>query len=260
MHAGIFEHSTHHESGRVLYAYKHGYNCESMEPSANDPGGGVSKLNGGADTPLIQALLSGNSGSIAAADLPRAVEIALKLYDINCAATCAGIFFSNEGRVTDDTEIVIPGQDMKFLQRLDAFLNAQSASSPGRLNSTLSRIFSELKKDENWQPILMLAKALLDTEEKKITRFTIEDALMKGGFHPRRPQASGERFNLGIREDEGRKTEKLPTVAVNPDETLLNKSLKDFLRLIDRPLNEDEIDASVNYLKLLFRKSGHGDT
>ena len=101
-----------HESGRVVYAYKNGFTCDAIELSETDPGSGKSKLNGGEDTPYINAILSGKTQAIVLEDPIKAVDIAKKLMKVYCAGSCAKIYVENGKKLDSQTEIDIPGQDL----------------------------------------------------------------------------------------------------------------------------------------------------
>lgn len=248
----------YHESGRVAYAYQCGYSCESILLSEEDSGAGVSKLNAGADGEAVQLILNNKQQAASTATNEKAIAVARKLMKIYCAATCAEIFFREEKQIGGQTEIEIPGQDIKYINLIQAFLKNNVPNHPADYPSQIiKQIFGELKQDDNWNLIETLAAAILKTEEKKITRFSIEDAVMKAGFKPQRKQAIGlNDFDMTVREDNTKRknTASSESYAALEEEKQLDSTLKNFLRLIKRELNEEELNASVDYLKQIFNR------
>lgn len=246
----------YHESGRIAYAYQCGYTCESMELSEMDSGAGVSKLNAGADGEFIQRILSGKPQASDTAITNKTIDIARKLMRIYCAASCAEIFFKEGKRINAQTEIEIPGQDMKYINIIQSFLKNNVPNHPPDYPSQiLTQIFRELKQEDNWSVIETLVQATLKTEEKKINRFYIEDALMKAGFKPERKQPSTlHNFDMKLKEDDTKRDDiaSSKSFADSTEEKLLDNTVKNFLRLIKKELNEEELDASVKYLKQVF--------
>lgn len=246
----------YHESGRVAYAYQCGYSCESIELSEMDSGAGVAKLNAGADGESIQLILKDKTQAPNTVITEKAIEVAKNLMKIYCAASCAEIFFKEEKQINSQTEIEIPGQDIKYINMIQSFLKNNSPNHPSDFPSQIiTQVFRELKQEDNWKVIETLAQTILKTEEKKINRFYIEDALMKAGFTPeRKQQVALQNFDLKVKEDET-KADKIPAPAAQQlREQLLNNTVKNFLGLIKNPLNEEEIEASVAYLKKVFKE------
>lgn len=247
----------YHESGRVAYAYQCGYICESMELSEVDSGAGVSRLNAGADGEFVQILLAGKSNAFDTARIEKAIDIARKLMKIYCAGSCAEIFFKENKQISDETEIEIPGQDMKYINIIQTFLKNNIPNHPSDYPSQIIiQLFRELKQEDNWSVIETLAQTILKKEDKKISRFYIEDALMKAGFKPGKKQQGGlHSFDMKVKEDDTKKERPAPTKPITgvTEENALDEALKSFLRLIQHPLNEEEIEASVKFLKSVFK-------
>lgn len=249
----------YHESGRVAYAYQCGYSCESIELSEMDSGAGVAKLNAGADGESIQLILKDKTQATNTVITEKAIEVARKLMKIYCAASCAEIFFKEEKQIGVQTEIEIPGQDIKYINMIQSFLKNNVPNHPSDYPSQIiTQVFRELKQKDNWSVIETLAQAILKTEGKKINRFYIEDAFMKAGFKPeKRQQAASHNFDMKLKEDDTKKDNIVPSksFADSTEEKLLDNTIKKFLRLIKKELNEEELDASVKYLKQVFNQN-----
>jgi hypothetical protein len=176
----------YHEAGRVLFAYKCGYTCSSIKVSGKDAGAGVSSLNGGDDTPYIQAIFSGNLGDAILQQSPaKAEEVAKKLMKLYCAGNCAELFYSKNGNTDEIDEISLRAPDMKYIEILQDYLQA---SVPGHTDDyptkTILGIFEELVNVEIWKPIKTLAEVIINNGGGTIERFKIEDSIMRGGFKP----------------------------------------------------------------------------
>lgn len=254
MHIETIDLCAYHESGRVAYAYQCGYSCESITLSETDPGAGVSKLNAGADGDSIQLILKDKLPAADTAVPSKAIDIARKLMKIYCAGSCAATFCKEEKQISAQTEIEIPRQDIKYINLIQSFLKNNVPRHPADYpTQVIAQIFRELKQKDNWNVIETLAQTVLNTEGKKIHRFYVEDALMKAGFKPeQRQQASSHQFAVKVQEDETKSEKDDVSAAQQNGEQLLEKTLKNFLRLIKKPLSEEEIEASVKYLKQVF--------
>lgn len=254
MDTQIVELCAYHESARVAYAYQCGYYCESIELSEFDAGAGVSKLNGGPDNETIQLILSNKAqfGNTIIAE--KNIQTAKNLMKIYCAGSCAEIFFKNNKQIPVQTEIEIPGQDIKYINLVQSFLQNNIPGHPTDYASQIiSQIFRDFTKEENWKVIEVLAHTALKNYDKKIPRFYIEDALMKAGFKPVR-QPSIQPIEMEIREDNTPKVKTSSPTHIEEGDKILNDALKKFLGTIKRELNEEEIAASVDYLKSLFKR------
>jgi len=246
----------YHESARVLYAYKSGYYCESIELSNIDPGGGSSKLNGRADNEIIQCILSSKLISVELND-NKVIEVAKNLMKIYCAGACAVAFLNNGLSVPLQTEIEIPGQDIKYINMIQSFLKKKKSNHSDNFPSqVITQIFTEISKDDNWKTIQTLADFALKMEDKKITRFYIEDALMKAGFRRPVQQAEGRSFEMKVREEDTPEKKQSIDEPGNDNEKskLLNSALTGFLKLVKKDWTDEELKAALNYLKDVFRK------
>lgn len=244
-----------HESGRVVYAYKNGFTCDAIELSETDPGNGKSKLNGGEDTAYIQAILSGKTQAVVMENPTKAIEVAKKLMQVYCAGSCTKIYIENSKHLTSDTEIDIPGQDLKYLELIQQFLYKHVPDHPeDYLNDTMTGIFRELGKEETWKPIESLVKQMLKADYIPFTRFNIEDALMVGGFKLQKQKSGNNTFGFSVKEEDI--PQKPVAQASNSNEEQLNNALKNFLRLVKAEWSEEEMEVSINYLKSLFKKFG----
>jgi len=247
----------YHESGRVAYAYQCGYSCESMELSEMDASAGVSKLNAGADSEAIQLILKDKPQTAKTVITEKIIAVAKKLMKIYCAPSCAETFFKEDKQIGAQTEIEIPGQDMQYINLIQSFLKSNVPNHPSDYPAQIiTQIFRELKQEDNWSVIETLAQTILKTEAKKINRFYIEDALMKAGFKPeRRQQADLHNFDMKVMEDDT-KTERTASKSLtdSTEDKLLDNTVKNFLKLIKKELNEEELDASVKYLKQVFSR------
>ena len=245
----------YHESARVVYAYQCGYHCESIKLSDSDPGGGISTLNAGKDNDTIKSIINNNAQSTNTRVTSNMVDIAKNLMKIYCAGPSAENFLKNNKQIINETEIKISGQDIKYINLVQSFLENNVVGHPPDYPAQIvSQILLEFTKTENWKIIEVLAQTALKNEEKNISRFYVEDALMKAGFKPARPQ-SIQPIEMQITED---KTSKAPIHSpgqVPEKEKVINDALKKFLRSIKKELNDEEIAASVDYIKTLFKNN-----
>ncbi len=245
----------YHESGRIVFAYQCTYGCESVELSPTDSGKGNSKLNGYNDLEFIQAIFSGKPQTIITENANKANEVAKNLMKIYCAGSCAENYFENGLSADNINEMEIPGQDAKHIEQLQNFLTQQIPNHPEDYPSKIIlQIFDELKKADIWKPIEILAERILKTEEKSLNRFYIEDALMMAGFKINKQII---KQGISIQEDVSKPLKPNAISEVQPaqaDGALIDKALKDFLGLVKKDWTSDEMDASIKYLKLIFKK------
>ena len=242
-----------HESGRVVFAYLNGYTCDGIELSEDGAGSGKSKLNAGEETPLVQALISGKTAGIRADDPEKAIAVARKLLKIYCAGSCSRIYFEQAGKIDAETEIDIPGQDLRYIELMEQFLVAHDPDyKDGFVNRLMTGIFNDLGKEEIRKPIEVLARQLLKSEDKPFSRFHVEDAFRLAGFKPPRQQEA-RRFSFQVEEDH---LPKAPEPVYSVNEARLDNALKDFLLMIKSDWSQEEVDVSIQYLKSLFKKFG----
>lgn len=245
--------SAYHESGRVVMAYQCGFTCDGIELSETDSGNGKSKLNGGQDLPYVQAILSGKTAAILQANPDKAVGIARKLMKIYCAGSCAEIFHENNKQLSSETEMEIPGQDLRNIELIQQFLAKQDPGhAEDHLQVTMSHLFKEMTKEETWKPIEALAKQLLKSDGTPFTRFNIEDALMLGGYKVQKQKQEGHSFGFNIKEDTSPSRELAAPYTAN--DARLDNSLKEFFMMIKQDWSEAELNTSIQYLKKLFDK------
>lgn len=251
----ILKLSAYHESGRIVFAYQCAYGCESVELSATDSGKGNSKLNGYNDLEFIQAIFSGKTQNIITANPNKAIEVAKNLMKIYCAGSCAENFFEHDKKTSGINEMEMPGQDAGYIDKLQKFLKLQIPNHPDDYPSQIIlQVFEELKKPDVWKPIEVLAERILKSEEKSLNRFYIEDALMMAGFKINKQIIKQA---ISVQEDETKpvKHDDISEIQTEQaDGALLDKALKDFLGLVKKDWTADEMDASIKYLKMLFKK------
>ena len=250
----------YHESARIVFAYQCSYGCEGVEISETDSGKGNSKLNGYHDLEFIQAVLSGKEQTIIKKNTSRAIAVAKNLMKIYCAGSCTENFFENDKSTSGINELEIPGQDATYIDKLQKFLKQQLPSHADDYPSqVIMQIFDELKKPEVWKPIEILAERMLKSETKSLNRFYIEDALMMAGFKINKQII---KQGVTVQEEENKNPKPQESVTpvtvtpepVNSNEALIDKALKDFLLLVKKDWGADELDASINYVKLIFKK------
>jgi hypothetical protein len=254
--------SAYHESARVVYAYKAGYHCEEIQVSENDPGGGLSKLNGGNDGPIIQAILSGSASSAYA--LEDMQVVAMKLLKIYAAGACAQTKVAPQEDSAEGISLDIPGQDMQRLEKAANFLARNYGPAYDNvLTNTIRQVLGEVATESIWANIESLAKEILASPDKKVNRFRIEDTLaMCGLIEKPRPFSAGT--GISVQED------KTPSKPVqqnadaleslhgveppNEDHELLDTLLKQFLRSLKPDITDPETLAGIQYLKSIFKE------
>ncbi len=251
----ILKSGAYHESGRIVFAYKCSYGCESVELSNTDSGKGNSKLNGYHHLEFIQAILSGKPQNIISENPGKAIEVAKNLMEIYCAGSCAKNFFENNKSTDGLNELEIPAQDAGYIDKIQKFLKIHHSNHTDDYPSqVINRIFTDLMKPEIWKPIEILADRILKTEDKSLNRFYIEDTLMMAGFKINKQII---KQGISVQENETPKSKPEATPELKPDltkEKILDKALNDFLHLVKKDWATDELDASLNYLKFIFKK------
>lgn len=255
MNEEILKLCAYHESGRIVFAYQCAYGCEGVTLSDTDSGKGNSKLNGYNDLEFIQAIFSGKEQAIIKENANKAIAVAKNLMKIYCAGSCAENYFENNKSASGISELEIPGQDAGYIDKLQKFLKQQLPTHADDYPSQIiMQIFEELKKPDVWKPIETVAQRILQTEEKSLNRFYIEDALMMAGFKITKQMI---KQGVSVQEEENKKQKPEETVTHQPEQAdgvLIDKPLKDFLQLVKKDWSADELDASINYLKLIFKK------
>jgi uncharacterized protein YdhG (YjbR/CyaY superfamily) len=241
--------NAYQECGRIVFAYKNNFACDSLQLNSN------AKLNGLDKIELIQAILSNNGNNIVfKSPKNEYLKTANQLLEIACAATCSRVFFENEGNINVDIEIDIPANDLKQIETIEKFLKTYDETySNNLLNNTFVQIFSQLKKEEIWKPIENLVLHVINADELTINRFEIEDALMQAGFTIERKKVnSGFEFNLSEAETPKKQTSEIPLA----EKSELDEALVKFLYTVKTDWQEQEILVAVTYLKKLFSKFG----
>lgn len=252
----ILELCAYHESGRVVFAYLSGFYCESIELSDADFGRGKSVLNGGADMPVIQQIMSGNHQA-ASENKAKAIETAKKLMEIYVAGSCTRAYLEQLENPGQEVELDVPASDDKQIITLQNFLAAISPGfDPAYTSKCISQTFQKLKDPEIWKAIQSLTNAAAKSPERSLTRFQIEDALMAGGMKVKRPSASG--FNVGVG-DASRKSSGEGYIEPKKTEGPLSNTdilLSDFFRTIRTDWSEEEAQAAVKYVRAVIVKHG----
>jgi len=246
----------YHESGRVVFAYRAGFHCDGIELSAVDPGKGKSRLNGGADTALIQQILGGNHPVISPENRNKAIEVAQNLMDVYCAGTCTRIYLEEEGNIGELVELDVPVQDEKPIGAIQKFLTEiNPGHDPAFPSKRMAVIFKKLRAPEVWKAIQSLASTAVTNGEKLLGRFEIEDALMAGGLRVQRAASPG--FSVGLTEagkkKEGPETRASKTIEFE-SESPADILLKDFFRKVRKDWGEEEVAAATQHVKDIIRK------
>ncbi len=256
----------YHEAGRVMFAYLAGYTCDSMELA-----GGGSKLNSGHDIALVQAVFSGNPLSVPADQINRTVEVAKKLMSIECAGTCARLFYENGGSIPGELDLDIPAQNFKNIEKIQAYLQKAVLDHPDDfIMQTIVSIFKKLKDPSTWNGVQLLATKILAEETNSLTRFYIEDTLMLAGINVRRAasMASAPTFSVGVTEDEtprpATQQAKAAPVAPQPKASTIDLDSitplyvmqRDFLKRIKKDWRDNELDEAIAYINDLHKKYG----
>ncbi len=243
----------YYESGRIIIAYQLGYGCESMLLSNEDYGHGSSKLISVEDIEYIQAIFSGKTQNILAQNPTKAIQVARNLMKIHAAGACSESFYMAKTNGSSEIEIEVPSKDARYLEMAQKFLSQNLPGHPDDYPAkTIENVLSEFKKADIWKCVEMLANKILKTEDHSLTRFYIEDTLMLAGFEiKKQPLKQG----ISLKEEVGEPMEDSikPTLsAAKP----LDDALKSFLKLVKKDWADEELNASIEYLKKLFKKFG----
>jgi hypothetical protein len=251
----------YHESGRVVFAYLAEYHCTSLTLSDIDPGKGSSMLNGGNDNPIIEKILRGDQ-LVSFNNVGEAYKIANRLMVMYCAGSCARAFYENNGTISGDVELDIPGQDGIKIDKLQSFMKGcNPAHSDGYVNTVIAGIFQQLAKKEIWKAVKNLAETAIENYDKPLNRYTIEDTLMGSGFKIKRPTFSSG-YDVGLSEapDEKptKKQEPQPSIATDiDDESPLDIVLKNYFKKIRTDWSDTEAGVAANQVKSFFAKYGN---
>ena len=256
MNREILHSCAYHESGRVVFAYLTDYFCTNIKITDLDSGKGSSTLNGGKDNPLIQKLLNGDRPG-AFEDAKEGYAVAAKLTILFSAGTCTRVFYENDGSVNEETDLEFPGQDSVYIEMLQKFMKECNSTHPDDyMSRIIAGIFERIAKPDIWKAIKSLAEASVESYDKPLSRYTIEDTLMGSGFKINRSTVSSG-ANVGITETPDKPVGK-PEVKNRPsefeDESPLDIVLKNYLYKIRSDWNADDIDTATSHLKNIFRK------
>ena len=267
MENNVLEPIAYHEAGRVMFAYLSGFTCDSMELS-----GGGSKLNSGNDVAMVQAVFSGNPLAVPADQINHTVDVAKRLMTIECAGTCANVFYQNGGSVPEELDVDIPAQNFKNIEKIQAYLKKAIIDHPDDFPMrTIVSVFKKLKDPSTWNGIQLLATKILGEETNSLSRFYVEDTLMLAGINVRRAATtagSGAGFSVGVREDETPRpaAQQVKTSPVTPQAgapvidldsiTPLYIMQRDFLKRIKKDWRENELDEAIAYINDLHKKYG----
>jgi hypothetical protein len=247
--------TAYHESARVVFTYLNNYTCDAME-LPEEGGSPKSKLNAGKDRNMVQAILSGNKAAQASENLPQSTEVAKKLMAIYCAGTCARIYYNNDLKVPSELQFDISGQDLAMMEKLQSFLKKALVDHPDDFPSTtVVSIFKQIKQSEVWKAIEMLSEKILAEEDKTLSRFHIEDALMVAGIKIHKATTKSG-FGLGLHEDDST-DEKIHNEAISFKEDELSPLdivVRDFLKQIKSDWQEKELKSATAHLHKIYNK------
>jgi len=250
----ILKACAYHESGRIVFTYQCAYGCDGVELSEIDSGMGISKLNGYHDSEFIQAIFSNNK-TIIKNFTDEVIEVAKKLMKIYCAGSCVENYYQNNLSKSGMTEIEIAGQDAKNIELLQQFLKQQISNHPDDYPSKIMvQIFDEIVTEKMWKPIETLAERIIKAEDKKLNRFYIEDALMMAGFRMNKKIIKSA---IAVREEENKKVQNQALSSIDEkieNNQLLDKALIDFLKLVKKDWQQEELTLSISHLKMLFKR------
>lgn len=255
----------YHESARIVYAYKAGFSCDELELSNVDAGAGRSRLNAGDDTNFVQAAFSGSTQVIVQQNPAKGIDIGKKLMKILCAGACATNFLENGLKFVPNTELEVPGQDIKYIDQLEAFLQETDPDYPENfVQQTMQQIFSELETTDTWKAIDTLAQAAIANTQKILPNNKIEEALSDSGFEfkarKRSPSLSvglsrnTQKASGALEEPVTAKTDGAAQGEAAAVNVMLEMVLTDFLRKVKTKWGEEELEEAVAYLKGIFAK------
>ncbi len=249
--------AAYHEAGRVVFAYLSGYTCITMELPGS---GGNTKLNPENDIAAVQGVLTGNPLSLATENREHDIAVARKLMAIYSAGSCAEVYYQNGGSMPDELEMDMTGQDFINIEKIQAFLKKSIVDhSDDYVMQTMVSVFRKLNERDVWKAISLLATRILETENRSLTRFYIEDTLMVAGIRAAK-QASSPGYSVGISEDksprpkepDARTPPKFDFGGTNP----LDAMVKDFLQQIKKDWKDGEVEAAMAYLHGVYGKYG----
>ncbi|HRO43048.1 MAG TPA: hypothetical protein PL009_09450 [Flavipsychrobacter sp.] len=251
-----------HESARIVFAYLNGYWCDKVTVEGTSGENSGAQLNPGNDLSVVQHILSGRKPSaMSESEKDHAVKTAKKLMAIYCAGACAGTFFQNDEQLPDELNMEIPATDLRNIEKIQSFLKAAVYDhSDDYPTEVLISVLKKLDRAETWKPIKALAQKLMESENGSLTSFYIEDTLMMHGIK-RQKHTSSAGFVVGVAEDKSEKKQQSSSATITATSTLQNQDtldakLTEFLQMVKRDWAEEELQASVVYLKKLFAKYG----
>ncbi len=258
----------YHESARIVYAYQAGFSCDELELSSIDAGAGRARLNAGDDTNFVQAAFSGSTQVIVQENPAKGIDIGKKLMKILCAGACATNFLENGLKFIPNTELEVPGQDIKYIDQLEGFLQETDPDYPENfVQQTMLQIFDELENTGIWKAIDVLAHTAIANTEKILSGNRIEEALTSAGFEFK-ARKRGPSLSLGLSRNTQKASsgvDEVPVAAAKAEgantqgeaaaiDVMLEMVLSDFLKKVKNKWGEEELEEAVAYLKGIFVK------
>ena len=254
------EKCAYHESGRIVMSYSLGYSCDSSQLSQADSDQGQTRINGGDDLPGIQQILQRSSTLAVSENTPRLIEIANKLLKIYCAGTCTSLYYENDKVLNAEMEIVFPGQDISQIELMQSFLSKHDPDfNDENFPVLLNQVFKQIQQAEFCKAVDMLVARFLSNTEYKLSRFEIEDTIRASGLTlPIRKVQAG--FAVSLSEDKSPspksvvQQESSSSTNSMQDHSILDGVLGKFITSLNKNLSQTEVNASISFLKDVFKK------
>lgn len=184
----LYEQGAYHESGHIVIAYFYGYKCDEVRLLSNDPGAGFSRFDYSQDTVLVTSILNSQNNSTLFNSLPKETKmesphVAYKVSNILLSGPVTEAFHKFGVDFVGNLEVDVNGPDLISVKNIDYFLTEiDKQHNPDFVQHSLGNIGNVLRTDQFWKAIEHLAKTIINSPSKSLTRFEIENSLNQSGF------------------------------------------------------------------------------
>ncbi|WP_166925037.1 hypothetical protein [Flavobacterium poyangense] len=182
----IYKKTAHHESGHIIMGFLNDYSCEETEILSN--GDGKTRFNYGNDLLTIAAITNCKNDPEIFNDLPQSVklncpEVAFKSSLVLVAGSIAESIYLNNGISGDEMDVEIAGPDLVRIENIDFLLSQIDRNHKANFIPKMMHTTMTLFADETiWNATTILAEALFEKENRKLSKSEIDAILEDCGF------------------------------------------------------------------------------
>jgi hypothetical protein len=190
MNNDLYEQCAYHESGHIVMAYLSRYKCDSVTILEDGSGNGFTKFDYGNNsmTELIASLVNFSEYPEIFDSLPAnakavAPQVAFKISGTLLGGPVSEALYKAGVEFEGDLPIEVAGPDLLRVSSIDHLLSTiDREHNPNYVNETLGSIVNLLRQRQTWIAIETLAKDILNSTTKSLTRQEIESSLQKSGY------------------------------------------------------------------------------